>query len=81
MSRIKSDRLLVDNFFAWVSMYELTRQWLTEDGEFQYQFGWLTSKFSDDEIKRWVDEIFNSAMDFHPDSFELISLQVPVAPL
>ena len=63
---------LVDNFFAWVSMYELTRQWLTEDGEFQYQFGWLTSKFSDDEIKRWVDEIFKSAMDFHPDSFELI---------
>lgn len=72
---------LLDNFFVWVSMYELTRQWLIEDGQFQYEFGWLTSKFSDDEVKRWVDEFFKSAMEFHPDDFEIISLKASAARL
>lgn len=37
---------LVDDFYAWVTMYEFTRQWLVEPGHFEYDFGWLSSKFS-----------------------------------
>lgn len=66
---------LVDDFYAWVSMYELTRQWLVQRGEFQYDLGWLTSKFSNDEIKQWVDENFKLATGFYPDGFEIISRQ------
>ena len=66
---------LVDDFYAWVSMYELTRQWLVEEGEFQYDFDWLTSKFSNDEVKRWVDENFKLSTGFYPDGFEIISRQ------
>ncbi len=64
---------LVDNFFAWVSMYELTRQWLLQDGAFSYDFGWLTSKFSDEEVKRWVDHNFKASTGSDPDSFRIIS--------
>lgn len=64
---------LVNNFYAWVSMYELTRQWLVEEGEFKYDFGWLTSKFSDDEVKKWVDENFKLSTGIYPDTFEIIS--------
>ena len=64
-------QVLVDDFYAWVSMYDLTRQWLVEEGEFQYDFDWLTSKFSNDEVKRRVDENFKLSTGVYPDEFEI----------
>lgn len=35
----KTVQRLLDNFYIWVSMYEMTRQWLVEDGPFDYDYG------------------------------------------
>lgn len=63
---------LLDDFFMWVSTYEMTRQWLVEDGSFDYDYGWLTSKFTKADIKGWVDHNFKISTGKHPDDFSIL---------
>ncbi|MDO9569092.1 MAG: hypothetical protein Q7J58_06895 [Hydrogenophaga sp.] len=63
---------LVDDFYAWVTMYEFTRQWLVEAGDFDYDFGWLSSKFSKDDMKNWVDQSFKLSTGILPADFKVI---------
>jgi hypothetical protein len=53
-------------------MYEMTRQWLVEDGSFAYDYGWLTSKFSTAELKDWADDVFKASTGVHPDAFSVL---------
>lgn len=68
----KTLQRLLDDFYIWVSMYEMTRQWLVEDGPFDYDYGWLTSKFSGAEIKDWADNAFKVGTGVHPDAFSVL---------
>lgn len=68
----KTLQRLLDDFYTWVSMYEMTRQWLVEDGPFDYDYGWLTSKFSSTEIKDWADRAFKFGTGVHPDAFSVL---------
>jgi hypothetical protein len=63
---------LVDEFFTWVSMYETTRQWIVENGQFEYDYGWLTSKFTAAETKAWADNAFRVGTGVHPDDFSVL---------
>lgn len=63
---------LLDEFYVWVSMYEMTRQWLIEDGPFEYDYFWLTSKFTSSEIKAWADNNFKVGTGVHPDVFSIL---------
>ena len=65
----KTLQSLLDTFYTWVSMYEMTRQWLIDDGPFDYDYGWLTSKFTNSEIKGWADNAFKRGTGVHPDAF------------
>lgn len=68
----KTLQRLLDDFYIWVSMYEMTRQWLVEDGPFDYDYGWLTSKFTSAEMKAWADSAFKVGTGVHPDSFSVL---------
>lgn len=59
-----------ESFYTWMSFYQLCRQWITTDGPFDYDFLWLTSKHSNEEIKSWVDKHFSRFWGFSPDEFE-----------
>ena len=61
-------------FYMWIGIYELTRQWLVEPAAFKYDFFWLTSKFSEAEIKAWADHHFQLSWGVLPDSFKLSEL-------
>lgn len=63
---------LLDEFYSWVSVYEMTRQWLVDDGPFEYDYNWLTSKFSNSEIKEWADKHFQISTGVHPDVFTIL---------
>jgi hypothetical protein len=63
---------LLDNFYMWVSMYEMTRQWLVDEGPFEYDYNWLTSKFTSAEIKAWADSGFEKSTGVHPDTFSIL---------
>lgn len=59
-------------FYSWVAMYDLSRQWIMEDGPFRYNFLWLTSKHPEAEIKQWATKQFEGAYGVSPDSFEIL---------
>jgi hypothetical protein len=63
---------LFDNFYVWISTYEMTRQWIIEDGAFEYDYNWLTSKFSREEVKAWVDVNFEHVYKTFPDDFAVL---------
>lgn len=63
---------LLDIFYTWVSIYEMTRQWLVGDGPFEYDYSWLTSKFTNFVIKEWADRNFISSSGVHPDAFAIL---------
>ena len=68
----KSEEVIKDTFsqfYTWMAFYQFSRQWITEDGPFDYDFLWLTSKFSNEEIKDWVDRHFTRWWGFSPDDF------------
>jgi hypothetical protein len=63
---------LLDEFYVWVSVYEMTRQWLVDDGPFEYDYNWLTSKFASTAIKEWADRHFQISTGVHPDVFTIL---------
>ena len=61
---------ILNRFYSWIVMYELTRQWIAQDGDFKFDFFWLTSKFSHSELNEWVSHQFESAYGVAPKAFK-----------
>jgi hypothetical protein len=61
-----------NTFFRWNSAYDLIRQWVINDGSFSYNYCWLTSKYSLEEMKMWATEGFFEIFGIDPE--ELIVL-------
>ncbi|CAN5500106.1 hypothetical protein BH10PSE12_BH10PSE12_08230 [soil metagenome] len=60
-------------FFGSTLLYDLTRQWILEDGPFRYDFHWLTGRHDNDALIAWAKTLFETTFGAHPDSFELVS--------
>lgn len=61
-----------DTFYSWVAIYDLTRQWLVSPGEFDYDFSWLTSKYSQQEMEDWASSRFEALFGVSPRAFTII---------
>ncbi|HEA9924317.1 TPA: hypothetical protein RXU73_003968 [Yersinia enterocolitica] len=59
-------------FYQWVSLYELCRQWIIEDDGFTYDFFWLTSKYSQEQLKEWAQSNFLKTFGVELDIFKNI---------
>ena len=68
------DREAVDatfnGFYANNVMYDLTRQWILQDGPFQYDFGWLSRRHASDEMAGWAKELFSKLYGISPDAIQ-----------
>lgn len=62
-----------DLFYAWVGTYELCRQWIVGNGEFDYDFFWLSSKYSMNDFENWARKYFKSVYGVDPRDFEIIN--------
>ncbi|WP_459949100.1 hypothetical protein [Denitratisoma sp. agr-D3] len=62
-----------DTFYSWVAIYELTRQWLVGTGDFDYDFSWLTSKYSQSEMEQWASSRFKDAFGISTTEFKVVS--------
>ena len=62
-----------DTFYSWVAIYELTRQWLVGTGEFDCDFSWLTSKYSQSEMEEWASSCFKDAFGIATTEFTVVS--------
>jgi hypothetical protein len=59
-------------FYAANAVYEMTRQWIVDDGEFELDFLWLTSKYSRSEIKDWAGFYLEQSYGVRPDAFRIL---------
>ena len=62
-----------DTFYSWVAVYELTRQWLVGTGDFDYDFSWLTSKYSQSQMENWASSRFKAVFGVSTEEFKVIS--------
>jgi len=71
----KDEKLItktMNEFYTWVTLYGLVKQWIMEDGDFKYDYLWLTSKFTQSETREWAKSIFKQKYNCSPDEFESI---------
>jgi hypothetical protein len=62
-----------DDFYSWVALYELTRQWLVADAGFDFDFLWLTSKYSRSEVEQWASRMFEQVYGVSPNAFRKVA--------
>lgn len=61
-----------EKFFTWNAVYNMVRQWISEDGPFRFDFQWLTSKHSNEEINGWISKIFTEIFGISPADFKIL---------
>lgn len=61
-----------NKFYSWVSTYDLTRQWISEDGDFDYDFFWLTSKYGMNDLEEWADHYFSQMYGESSKGFKIL---------
>lgn len=61
-----------DDFYAHNVVFNLTRQWITTPGPFQYDFRWLSQRGTDREIRAFCERSFQSLYGVNPSSVSLI---------
>lgn len=54
------------DFYGHVAVYNLTRQWIIDEGEFDFDFFWLTSKFNSDDLVEWASSRFSDIYKIDP---------------
>lgn len=60
-----------DIFYIWVAIYDLCRQWIVGDGEFEYDYFWMSSKHTMKELESWARHHFKLVYGVDPADFEI----------
>ncbi|PDT33906.1 hypothetical protein CO671_23095 [Rhizobium sp. M10] len=68
----------LDTFMGSTILYDLTLQWILDDGPFRYDYRSITSVDRADAMKEWAKHGFKRVFGYHPDEFE--QLVPPSAP-
>jgi len=61
-----------DQFYGTMALYELTRQWLLEDGPFVCDFRWLSGKYDQSRDEAWGNQTFKQVYGVTLDEFEIV---------
>lgn len=61
-----------NTFYSWVATYDLIRQWVVGEGDFKYDFMWLTSKYSNNEVEDWASGRFKEVFGISTKQFKVL---------
>lgn len=61
-----------DQFYQWNSVYDMVKQWIIKDGDFSYNYDWLTKKFMPEDVKKWACGNFQQFFKIHPDDINVL---------
>lgn len=64
-------KAVFDTFYATNVTYDMTRQWITIEGPFKYDYKWLSSNANYEEFKSFGDRHFKSLYGIEPDRIVL----------
>ena len=60
---------MFNTFFGGNVVYDMASQWITRPGPFNYDYSWLTQSYTPEQVKPFVDGLFESAFGVEPDAF------------
>jgi hypothetical protein len=63
---------MFNRFYTWNATYDLIRQWISAEGPFIYDFSWLTTKWTRQQVKDWASSNFERLLGMHPDRFQIL---------
>lgn len=55
-----------EEFYTWLSIYDMTLQLIFDDGPFEYDYDWLAENPKQDDIVKWADDHFQLVYGFKP---------------
>jgi hypothetical protein len=58
-------------FYASNLMYDLTNQWVLHNGEFGYDYSWLSQEQTYEDMAKWAKDVFRTIYGVSPDEFDL----------
>lgn len=61
-----------DDFYANNVIFDLTRQWITEPGPFNYEYRWLSQKGSSEEIQNYAERCFETVYGVKPSKVNIL---------
>jgi hypothetical protein len=59
-----------NSFYTYNILYDMIVKWIRESGDFTYDYSWLTTKYSHEEVKNWVRENFKQTFDIYPEELK-----------
>jgi hypothetical protein len=62
-----------ETFYQHSVIFDLTDQWISRSGPFRYDFDWLSSSASNDELKQFARGNFRAAFNVDPEDAELLA--------
>jgi hypothetical protein len=72
----KEEAALVETlsiFYANVIMYDMTRQWILQNGPFRYEYKWLSQTQPQQEMAEFAKAGFEKLYGANPDDFEILA--------
>lgn len=60
------------SFYTMLTILELCRQWVFCEGEFTYDFEWVSKKDDKEKVKQNVIEVFHQIFGVSPEGFEIV---------
>ena len=61
----------LNTFYGNSLVYDLTRQWILQDGPFKYDYSWLTEQPSE-KYAEWAKKQFELLYGAHPDHVNIL---------
>lgn len=61
----------LNNFYGSNLLYDMTRQWILQDGSFKYDYSWLTEQPSE-KYAEWAKKQFELLYGAHPDTANIL---------
>jgi hypothetical protein len=59
-------------FYGNIVAYDLTKQWILNEGAFTYDYAWLSQAHSAEHMTKWAKEIFHHLYGVSPDDFDIL---------
>jgi len=60
------------SFYTYNTIYDMIMKWIHQSGEFTYNYEWLTTKFTEQEMKDWIRENFKSSFKIYPEELSIL---------
>lgn len=61
-----------ESFYTYNTTYDMIMKWIGESGPFKYDYHWLTTEHSDEDMINWIRNNFKNAFDIFPEELTIL---------